>query len=99
MFTTFLLQYECKESEEDEYNYHPAAWLWGCYDSVCPAGVEPPTYNILTFKDPLPAYTEKGPLRWPLKKDQCYVAALSRNTGRSPPPYDLICVGEEFIYP
>ena len=99
IFPAFFFQYKCKKSEDDNYNYHPEVWLWGCYDGVCPEGTDPPTYNVLTFESPLPKYTEYGPLTWPLDKDQCYVAVLSRNTGRSPPPYDLICVGEEFIIP
>ena len=89
------LQYKCKETSGDTYDYHPDAWLWGCYENICEG--EPPKYNTLVFEDPLPEYNEYGPHIWPLEKNQCYVALLSRNTGRSPPPYDLICEGLEFI--
>ena len=87
-------QYKCKENPEGDYNYHPDVWQWICVDSVCTG--EPPVTGTLVFEDPLPAYTAYGPINWPLVPDQCYVPLLSRNVGRSPPPYDLICVGEEF---
>jgi hypothetical protein len=92
----FLLQYKCKKSDESTYNYHPTAWLFICYDGVCQG--PPPTNGTLEFQEPFPEYTDYGPYEWPLVKGECYVALLSRNVGRSPPPYDLICVGEEFIF-
>ena len=89
------LQYKCKENPEDTYNYHPDTWLWGCVDGVCKG--EAPISNTLVFQEPLPEYTNFGPHTWPLEKNQCYVALLNRNKGRSPPPYDLVCEGVEFI--
>ena len=92
----FPFQYKCLDTPDGIYNYHPDAWLWTCYDKTCPPDAIP-TSGTLVFEDPLPAYNDYGLGQWPLDPDQCYVALLNRNVGRSPPPYDMVCEGDEFI--
>lgn len=87
--------YKCLEDGNTVYNYHPDAWLWNCVDSICTG--EPPSTGIVVFEDPIPSYNDFGPHQWPLERDQCYVALMNRNDGFSPPPYDMICEGFEFI--
>jgi hypothetical protein len=93
----FSLQYRCLEEGETEYAYHPDNFLWNCFDGICTG--QSPVDGELIFDDPMPTYTEFGPHQWPLDPDQCYVAVMNLNTGASPPPYDVKCVGEEFFLP
>ena len=71
--------------------------MWTCKDGPCKG--TPPTSGTLVFESPIPEYNNYGPHNWPLEPGQCYVAVLSRNTGASPPPYNLVCEGVEFVTP
>ena len=90
-----------------EFYKHPETWLWACgeFGKTSRECTEALESGDLTFKNPMPEYTESGNHIYPVTPfmlddnvtvNTCFQAALLRHPGLNPLPYVKVCESQQF---
>jgi len=101
MPSDFVGLYPCEE-KDDGFTNEPATWVYTCYDRNCrrdDVDTAIPSGSFIMEDETLPAFSTQG-RHMTLEQitetqPGCYIPALNRLDGFSPPPYYNICLGNE----
>jgi len=100
MPSDFVGLYPCEE-EADGFKNEPATWVYTCYDRNCrrdDVDTATSSGSFIMDDETLPAFSTQGRhmslMAITETQPGCYIAALNRLDGFSPPPYYNICLSD-----